>query len=63
MSATQPLTTRRLAELGLTPGAEVTVVQRNASAMVISTRDSRVAIGTPLADWVLVADENAEAPA
>jgi Fe2+ transport system protein FeoA len=44
----------RLLELGLTPGAELRVVQDSGGPMVVSVRGSRVALGRELAErlWV-----------
>lgn len=48
-------TDRKLADLGLTPGCEVTVVSRGgAGAMVIARGELRLALGTGLAHRVLV---------
>ncbi len=46
--------TRRLAELGLTPGVTLTVVQDAGGPLLISTRGSRIAIGRGLAHKLLV---------
>jgi Fe2+ transport system protein FeoA len=54
LTANEPQTIRRLAELGLTPGASITVLQRSSIAVVISSRGSRIAVGTPLASAVIV---------
>lgn len=42
-------TVRRLAELGLTPGVELTVLQTSKGPTLISVRGSRVAIGNAMA--------------
>ncbi|MDX1412733.1 MAG: FeoA family protein [Candidatus Promineifilaceae bacterium] len=39
----------RLTELGLTPGVELTIVHDSGGPMVLSVRDSRVAIGRGMA--------------
>jgi len=54
LTSDEPRVVRRLAELGLTQGAAVTVLQRSSASLVISTRGSRVAIGLPIAATVIV---------
>ncbi len=54
LTASEPVAMRRLAELGLTPGAMIQVLQQSSSALIVSTRSSRVAIGRSLATSVLV---------
>ena len=44
----------RLAELGLTPGVTLRVVQKNGGPLLISVRGSRIAIGRGLAHKLLV---------
>ena len=44
----------RLAELGLTPGVEFSVLQDNGGPLVISVRDSRIAIGRGMAKKISV---------
>ncbi len=46
--------THRLAELGLTPGVEFTVLQDNGGPLVISVRNSRIAIGRGMAKKINV---------
>ncbi len=46
--------THRLAELGLTPGVEFTVLQVNGGPLVISVRNSRIAIGRGMAEKINV---------
>ncbi len=46
--------THRLAELGLTPGVEFKVLQDNGGPLVISVRDSRIAIGRGMAKKINV---------
>ena len=41
--------TRRLAEMGLTPGVELRVIQSAGGRLMISVRDSRLALGRGLA--------------
>ena len=45
---------RRLAELGLTAGQEVTVVQVTGSAVVVALRGGRTALSRSVADHVMV---------
>ena len=54
LAAPEPAAVRRLAELGLTPGATIEVLNQSSSAVIVSTRSSRVAIGLSLAASVLV---------
>ena len=42
-------TVRRLAELGLTPGVELTVLQASKGPMVVAVRGARVAVGQAMA--------------
>lgn len=46
---------RRLAELGLTPGVEMVVLQNNGGPLLLSVRDSRLALGRGMAARVEVA--------
>lgn len=46
--------THRLNELGLTPGVELIIVQDAGGPLLISVRDSRVAIGRGMAQKMLV---------
>jgi Fe2+ transport system protein FeoA len=41
--------THRLMELGLTPGVELTIVQDSGGPLLVSVRDSRVALGRGMA--------------
>jgi Fe2+ transport system protein FeoA len=45
----------RLAELGLTPGVELTVVQDAGGPLLVAVRGSRIAIGRGIAHLVQVA--------
>lgn len=45
---------RRLAELGLTPGVEMVVLQNNGGPLLLSVRDSRLALGRGMAAKVEV---------
>jgi ferrous iron transport protein A len=44
----------RLTELGLTPGVKVTIIQNNGGPILISVRDSRIAIGREMANKIQV---------
>lgn len=44
----------RLAELGLTPGIEFSVLRDNGGPLLISVRDSRIAIGRGMANKISV---------
>ena len=48
----------RLTELGLTPGVKVTIVQNNGGPILISVRDSRIAIGREMANKIQVISLN-----
>ncbi len=45
---------RRLIELGLTPGTELAIVQNNGGAMLLSVRDTRLALGKGMAHKIFV---------
>ena len=47
----------RLTELGLTPGVALTVIQDNGGPLLVSVRDSRVALGRGMADKMFVVGE------
>jgi Fe2+ transport system protein FeoA len=47
-------TARRLAELGLTPGVEVTVLQATRGPVLIAVRGARVAVGRAMASAMRV---------
>ena len=44
----------RLTELGLTPGVTLTIIQKNGGPILISVRDSRIAIGREMANKIQV---------
>ena len=46
--------THRMAEMGLTPGVTLRVVQDNGGPLLVSVRGSRIAIGRGLAHKLLV---------
>jgi ferrous iron transport protein A len=46
--------THRLMELGLTPGVALTIVQDSGGPLLVSVRDSRVALGRGMANKVRV---------
>ncbi len=48
-------TAHRLAELGFIPGVEVSVVADSGSALMVAVGDTRMALGYPLAQALLVA--------
>jgi len=45
---------RRLTALGLTPGVELSIVQDTGGPLLISVRDSRIAIGRGMAQKIMV---------
>lgn len=47
----------RLTELGLTPGVELVIVHDSGGPLVLSVRDSRVAVGRGMAAKMLVTAE------
>jgi ferrous iron transport protein A len=49
-----PRNARRLAELGLTPGVEITVLRDNGGTLLIAVGDTRLALGHGMAHAVLV---------
>ncbi len=46
--------THRLAELGLTPGVALTVLQNTGGPILVSVRDSRIALGRGMARKISV---------
>jgi len=48
--------THRLTELGLTPGVELMLVHDSGGPMLLSVRDSRVAVGRGMAEKLHVAE-------
>ena len=46
--------TRRLAELGLTTGVELRVLQDSGGPVILAVRDSRIALGRGMADKIIV---------
>ena len=46
--------THRLTELGMTPGTELTILQDAGGPLLLSVRDSRVALGRGMAHKMLV---------
>lgn len=48
----------RLTELGLTPGVTLTIIQKNGGPILISVRDSRIAIGREMANKIQVTKLN-----
>ncbi len=55
-------TSRRLAELGLTPGVELTVLQATKGPILVSVRGARVAVGHEMAVSLRVESLNAQEP-
>jgi Fe2+ transport system protein FeoA len=53
---------RRLAELGLTPGVELEVMQNEAGPLLLCVRDTRLAIGRGMAHRMIVTDARNEVP-
>ncbi len=51
---------QRLADLGLTPGVEITVMQSHGGPLMISVRDSRLALGRGMAHKVRVSPVEAK---
>lgn len=45
---------KHLEALGIVPGAEVVVVAKNSTGLILNVKESRVAIGLELANKVLV---------
>ena len=52
-------TVRRLAELGLTPGIELTVLQASKGPVLVTVRGARVAVGRDMAAAIRVAPDGA----
>ena len=46
--------THRLADLGLTPGTELSIVQDAGGPLLVSVRDSRIAVGRGMAHRIMV---------
>lgn len=51
---TEEKLTHRLTALGLTPGAELTILQNTGSALVLAVRGSRIALGRATAHLLFV---------
>jgi ferrous iron transport protein A len=49
--------TRRLVELGLTPGVELRLLQDSGGPVILAVRDSRIALGRGMAEKLLVSPE------
>jgi len=52
-------TVRRLAEMGLTPGVAVTVLQTSKGPILVAVRGARVAVGQTMAAGITVAPDGA----
>ena len=48
------LGTKRIAEMGLNPGAEISVCQRSGSGLLVSRSGTRLALGGGMAHRILV---------
>ena len=46
--------TRRLAELGLTPGVQLEILQDQGGPLLLAVRDSRLALGRGMAHKIIV---------
>jgi len=51
--------TRRLLELGLTPGVQLRLLQDSGGPVILAVRDSRIALGRGMANNIIVSSENA----
>lgn len=49
-----PRLSRRLADLGLTPGVEMKVVQNQNDCVILGVRDSRIVLGQGMAHKIMV---------
>lgn len=49
--------TRRLVELGLTPGVQIRKLQDAGGPVILAIRDSRIALGRGMAEKLYVTDE------
>lgn len=56
-------TVRRLAELGLTPGVELTVLQTSKGPVLVAVRGARVAVGQNMAAAMQVTHNSPGTPA
>jgi len=52
--------TRRLIELGLTPGVRLRVLQDSGGPVILAVRDSRIALGRGMAEKLVVCPEETE---
>ena len=52
--ATGRILTRRLAELGLTPGVQLEILQDQGGPLLLAVRDSRLALGRGMAHKIIV---------
>ena len=46
--------THRLAEMGLTPGVEMEILQNHGGPVLLIVRDTRLALGRSMADRIMV---------
>jgi len=49
--------TRRLIELGLTPGVKLRLIQDSGGPVILAVRDSRIALGRGMANRIFVSPE------
>ena len=49
--------TRRLIELGLTPGVKLRLIQDSGGPVILAVRDSRIALGRGMANKIIVSPE------
>jgi len=49
--------TRRLVELGLTPGVKLRLIQDSGGPVILAVRDSRIALGRGMANKIIVLPE------
>ncbi|MCB2178892.1 ferrous iron transport protein A [bacterium] len=52
--------TRRLVELGLTPGVQIRKLQDTGGPVILAIRDSRIALGRGMAEKLFVTNEENE---
>ena len=55
-------TIRRLAEMGLTPGVAITVLQASRGPILVAVRGARVAVGQTMAAAIRVAGDEVGTP-
>jgi Fe2+ transport system protein FeoA len=50
--------TRRLADMGLTPGVELTIIRDSGGPLLITVRDSRIALGRSMTHKLIIESLN-----